>query len=198
MLRSRTRAILTSPSLQQHQRPRSRLPHRTAGNPLSRGLTPTITWTSSGSVGSYVKIELLKAGVVKQTISTSTPNDGTYSSWTIPSTLATGTDYRIRITSTTQCCDHGHEQYLFHHHPGNPCVLNHGYLTERWGISYPWDYPDDKMDIIRERGILRKNRVAESGCSKQDDIDLESERWNIHAAGPFPRHWQPGLTTGSG
>jgi len=71
------------------------------GESLIRGTTPKITWTSSGSAGSYVKIELLKAGVVSKTISTSSPNDGTYSSWTIPSTLATGTDYRIRITSTT-------------------------------------------------------------------------------------------------
>ena len=71
------------------------------GETLVRGTTPTISWTSSGSVGSYVKIELLKAGVVSQTISSSTPNDGTYASWTIPTTLATGTDYRIRVTSTT-------------------------------------------------------------------------------------------------
>jgi len=71
------------------------------GETLVRGTTPTISWTSSGSVGSYVKIELLKAGIVSKTISTSSPNDGTYTSWTIPTTLATGTDYRIRITSTT-------------------------------------------------------------------------------------------------
>jgi len=71
------------------------------GESLIRGTTPKITWTSSGTVGSYVKIELLKGGVVSQTLSTSSPNDGTYSSWTIPSTLATGTDYRIRVTSTS-------------------------------------------------------------------------------------------------
>ncbi len=71
------------------------------GETWVRGTTPKITWTSSGSVGSYVKIELLKAGVVSQTISSSTPNDGTYASWTVPTTLATGTDYRIRVTSTT-------------------------------------------------------------------------------------------------
>jgi len=71
------------------------------GEKWAKGTTPTIRWTSSGSVGSSVKIELMKAGVVSQTISASTPNDGTFTSWTIPSTLAAGTDYRIRITSTT-------------------------------------------------------------------------------------------------
>ena len=47
---------------------------------------------SSGSVGSHVKVELMKAGVVSQTISASTPNDGMFTNWTIPSTLASGTD----------------------------------------------------------------------------------------------------------
>ena len=62
------------------------------GESWVRGSTNRIAWTSSGSVGSYVKIELLKAGAVVQTILSSTPNDGSYSSWTIPTGLATGTD----------------------------------------------------------------------------------------------------------
>jgi hypothetical protein len=46
-----------------------------------------------------VKIELLK-GAVKSTIIASTDNDGSYS-WNIPSTQTPGTDYKIRVTSTT-------------------------------------------------------------------------------------------------
>jgi len=64
------------------------------------GSTHAVTWTSSGDVGANVKIEVLKAGSVVQTLSSSDPNDGTYS-WTIATTLVTGTDYRIRITSAT-------------------------------------------------------------------------------------------------
>jgi hypothetical protein len=72
------------------------------GESWARDSTHIITWSSSGSVGSNVKIEALKAGAVVQTITSSTPNDGSYNAgWTIPATLATGTDYRIRITSTT-------------------------------------------------------------------------------------------------
>ena len=59
-----------------------------------------ITWTSAGTVGSSVKIELLKAGTVVRTLSADTPNEGSFS-WTVPASLASGTDYRIRITSTT-------------------------------------------------------------------------------------------------
>ena len=65
-----------------------------------RGTTHTITWTSTGSPGSYVKIELLNADVVNLVISASTANDGSYS-WTIPAAQVVGTDYKIRITSTT-------------------------------------------------------------------------------------------------
>jgi hypothetical protein len=69
------------------------------GGEIFRGTTLPITWTSSGNVGSYVKIDLLKAGTVL-TLASGTPNDGSFS-WTIPSGLATGNDYKIRITSTT-------------------------------------------------------------------------------------------------
>jgi 5-hydroxyisourate hydrolase-like protein (transthyretin family) len=65
-----------------------------------RGTAQNLAWTSSGSPGAYVKIELLKAGVVNRVISSSTANDGSYS-WTIPSTQTLGTDYKIRITSTS-------------------------------------------------------------------------------------------------
>jgi hypothetical protein len=70
------------------------------GQSWKRGTVHTITWSKSGSPGSYVKIELLKGGVVNKVISSSTANDGSYS-WTIPSTQTAGTDYKIRITSTT-------------------------------------------------------------------------------------------------
>jgi len=65
-----------------------------------RGTAHTITWTSTGSPGANVKIELLKAGVLNTVISSSTANDGSYS-WTISSTQTLGTDYKIRITSTS-------------------------------------------------------------------------------------------------
>ncbi|MFZ3166810.1 MAG: NosD domain-containing protein [Candidatus Methanoperedens sp.] len=65
-----------------------------------RGTTQTIKWNSSGSLGTYVKIELLKAGILNRVIIASTPNDGTHP-WLIPTTQAPGTDYKVRITSTT-------------------------------------------------------------------------------------------------
>jgi parallel beta-helix repeat protein len=71
------------------------------GESWARGTSHTITWTSSGLVGSSVKIELLKANSVVQTLSSSTPNDGSFASWNISTGLVTGTDYRIRVTSSS-------------------------------------------------------------------------------------------------
>ena len=83
-----------------HNTPSITVTSPNGGESWVRGSNHPITWTSTGSVGSNVKIEALKAGVVTQTLSTSTPNNGTFG-WTIPTGLATGSDYKIRITSTS-------------------------------------------------------------------------------------------------
>ncbi len=70
------------------------------GESWARGSNHTITWTKTGSPGSYVKIDLYKAGVYKQTISLSTLNDG-YHPWRVPSLQTIGTDYKVKITSTS-------------------------------------------------------------------------------------------------
>ena len=71
-----------------------------------RGTTQTIKWNSSGSPGTYVKIELLKGGVFNRTIIASTPNDGTHP-WPILATQAAGTDYQVKITSTSNASYNG-------------------------------------------------------------------------------------------
>ena len=66
------------------------------------GTTQTIRWTYSGSVGSYVRIELFKNGVLNRTISKSTSigsgGNGSYN-WNISSTQTPGNDYKVRVTS---------------------------------------------------------------------------------------------------
>ncbi len=70
------------------------------GENWAKGTTKSITWTKYGQSGANVKIELYKAGVLNSVISTITPNDGVYS-WYIPSFQPIGTDYKIKITSTS-------------------------------------------------------------------------------------------------
>lgn len=74
------------------------------GESWRAGTVQTIRWTYSGTPGSSVKIELLKAGSVNSIISSSVPigsgGSGSFT-WTIPTAQAVGTDYRIRVTSTS-------------------------------------------------------------------------------------------------
>ena len=72
----------------------------------TRGTTHIINWTSTGSPGAYVKIELLKGGVWKSNIISSTPNDGSHP-WPILATQAPGSDYKVKITSTTNAAYSG-------------------------------------------------------------------------------------------
>ncbi|MCK9593954.1 MAG: PKD domain-containing protein, partial [Methanoregula sp.] len=71
------------------------------GESWAGGSSYAITWTSSGDAGSFVNIELLNGETAVQSISSTTENDGSYSSWTIPPELGPGSGYRIRITSAT-------------------------------------------------------------------------------------------------
>ena len=64
---------------------------------LTRGMMTPIRWDKGDG---KVKIELLEGGQGVLTVTASAPNDGAFD-WTVPSTLATGSNYKIRITSTT-------------------------------------------------------------------------------------------------
>ncbi len=74
------------------------------GENWQAGSTQKITWTYTGDPGPSVKIELLKGTSVNSTITSSTSigsnGSGSYI-WTIPSDQASGSDYKIRITSTS-------------------------------------------------------------------------------------------------
>jgi large repetitive protein len=70
----------------------------------SRSTMRTITWTYTGNPGTFVRIELLKGGIVVRTISAMAfrGNGGTGSlNYFVPFNLTQGTDYSVRITSTT-------------------------------------------------------------------------------------------------
>lgn len=62
----------------------------------------TIKWTYAGSIGSKVKIELLKGGRLDRVIAAGAPigtaGRGSFK-WTLPANQASGTSYKIRITS---------------------------------------------------------------------------------------------------
>jgi hypothetical protein len=64
------------------------------------GTKHAITWSVTNLTG-YVKIELLKSGSpVRTIISSVAAGSGSYN-WSIPTSQSSGSDYRIRITSTS-------------------------------------------------------------------------------------------------
>jgi len=74
------------------------------GNNWLRGSTQTITWSYTGSPGPKVKIELLKGTAVNRVINASSSigsaGSGSFS-WKIPTNQTLGTDYKVRINSTS-------------------------------------------------------------------------------------------------
>ena len=68
------------------------------GNKWKTGKRYAIKW-SKGNAGTHVKIQLLKSNKHNKWISKKTKNDGKYV-WKIPSTVTTGSAYKVKITST--------------------------------------------------------------------------------------------------
>ncbi len=61
-----------------------------------KGTTKTITWTDN--ISGNVKIKLLNGAATAAIIANSTPSDGSFD-WTIPSSLANGSKYKIDVSS---------------------------------------------------------------------------------------------------
>jgi hypothetical protein len=80
------------------------------GETWKRSTKNIIGWNFTGSPGKYVKIELLKAGKAVSTIAKSagigSGGKGSFM-WLIPAKLSLGSDYAVRVTSTScaSCAD---------------------------------------------------------------------------------------------
>ncbi len=70
------------------------------GETLVRGEKFKVTWRSTGSVGSKVRIELWRNGAFVSNIKANTDNDGKQK-WNVPDNIATGGGYAVRVVSTS-------------------------------------------------------------------------------------------------
>ena len=68
------------------------------GDTLKLGKSYTITWDDNFSEN--VKLELYKGGSFDSIITNSTASDGSYG-WTLPTSMAIGSDYKVKITSVS-------------------------------------------------------------------------------------------------
>jgi YD repeat-containing protein len=75
------------------------------GESWETGTEHAIQWSYTGDPGATVKIQLLKAGKTTKSIATSTSigasGSGSFA-WNIPTGLAPATDYKIKVSSSTQ------------------------------------------------------------------------------------------------
>jgi hypothetical protein len=73
------------------------------GESWARGTSKTITWSYTGSPGSTVKVEFLKGGTpfYSENVPIGSGGKGSYL-WSIWSGRPTGSDYMVRIQSTSQ------------------------------------------------------------------------------------------------
>jgi len=72
----------------------------------TQGSSVDITWSSKGTI-SNVKIDLYKGSTFNQTIISSTENAGIYTWTEVDTSLADGTDYKVRVSSTDDSSVYG-------------------------------------------------------------------------------------------
>jgi len=68
------------------------------GNSLTKGNGYSLSWNDN--IDENVRIDLFKGGIYSSNITPSTPSNGSYY-WTVPTPIANGSDYQIRISSTS-------------------------------------------------------------------------------------------------
>ena len=113
--------------------------------------TKPIHWGYTGNPGSDVKIEILKGGIVDQTISPipiGSGGNGSYD-WEIPSTQSPDSDYQVRITSTSNAAYTDISGYFTISAPSNiPPTTNPISVTNTESLTPTiiWTYGDANGD----------------------------------------------------
>ncbi len=144
------------------------------GDNWKRGSSHTITWSYTGSPGSKVKIELLKGTAVNKVINASTAvgssGSGSYN-WRVPYNQILGTDYKIRITSTTNAAYTDKSNANFTISAGAPITVVVPNGGQNWirGSTHAitWSYtgspgPKVKIDLLKGSAV---NRVINASTS---------------------------------
>jgi hypothetical protein len=118
---------------------------------LTSGSNTTITWNSN--ISDNVRIDLYKGTTYYSTIDSSTVNDGS-ENWLIPSTLPDGSDYTIRISSTTNTAlyDESDTPFTISSTPSNSFDIKFDYRFDTNG----WFTPAKKAALEAAASIWEK------------------------------------------
>ena len=135
-----------------------------AGITWQAGTSQLITWKDFP--GSYVKIELYKGSSLNRSITSSTSNNGSYP-WTVPSDQTTDSDFRIKITSTSDSSkyDYSDNYFQINAAPNPPTNLSasDGTYTDKVRVS--WSAPSSGPSPTGYK-IFRNTSNSSSGASQ--------------------------------
>jgi subtilisin family serine protease len=81
----------------------------TSTTSIEPGESHNIRWTDN--FNDNVKLELYKGSSFQQTISSSTPSDGSYS-WMVPTSLSSGTNYNVKIRNVNDSSVYDYSSYF--------------------------------------------------------------------------------------
>ncbi|MEA5549740.1 Calx-beta domain-containing protein [Anabaena cylindrica UHCC 0172] len=118
------------------------------GNTLQMGSNYNITW--SDSISENVKIDLYKGDVFNRTLFTSTVSDGS-ESWTLPTTMISGNDYRIKVSSVDNpdFFDFGNGNFTINSAPFITVTSPNGGNTFQAGSSYNITWSDNFSENVK-------------------------------------------------
>lgn len=179
------------------------LTYPSAGNvEVQAGSTQQITWGYTGTPGSTVKIELLKGTAVDFVLTENAPAGtggvGSYS-WTVPAGQAGGSDYRIRVTSTSEGTYTDTSDHVFSINPTTISVSS-PYRGQVWyggeAQSIAWTYAGDPGSTVKIE--LLKGAVVDSVISESTAAGTRgtgSYSWTISEAQPSGRDYKIRVTS---
>jgi hypothetical protein len=143
------------------------------GESWQPGSTYNITWNDN--IADNVKLELYKDGTYDSTINSSTPSDGS-ESWTVPTTLASGSDYQLRITSLSDSSLYDEADNDFSVAPYITITSPNGGESWQLGSTYNITWNDNIADNVKLE--LYKDGTYDSTISSSTPSD-GSESWTV-------------------
>jgi len=143
------------------------------GESWQPGSTYNITWNDN--IADNVKLELYKDGTYDSTINSSTPSDGS-ESWTVPTSLASGSDYQLRITSLSDSSLYDEADNDFSVTPYITITSPNGGESWQAGSTYNITWNDNIADNVKLE--LYKDGTYDSTISSSTPSD-GSESWTV-------------------
>ncbi|HEY9794360.1 MAG TPA: GPI anchored serine-threonine rich family protein [Leptolyngbyaceae cyanobacterium] len=143
------------------------------GESWQPGSIYNITWNDN--IADNVKLELYKDGTYDSTISSSTASDGS-ESWTVPTSLASGSDYQLRITSLSDSSVYDDADNDFSVAPYITITSPNGGESWQPGSTYNITWNDNIADNVKLE--LYKDGTYDSTISSSTASD-GSESWTV-------------------